>query len=293
MPKDTTTTDHARRIGRVIDHMAAHLDDPLDLMALAEVACFSPYHFHRIYVGATGEAPKDTVKRLRLYRASVDLVRDGRAMPEVARRAGFGSVAAFGRAFAAYAGHSPAAFRDARRPLVDPAGLLLTQATESGAMSPTTIPYDVTLMDMSETRLATLPHRGDYNAIGGPFERLFAWAGPLGLLGAEMRMIGIYHDDPAQVAQEDLRSQAGLTVPEGTPAPEGGEIVVIPAMTAATLVHEGPYMELERAYAWLYGHWLPGSGREPADHSCFEEYLNNPRDLPPAKWLTRVYLPLK
>ncbi|MCF8479837.1 MAG: GyrI-like domain-containing protein [Rhodospirillum sp.] len=181
----------------------------------------------------------------------------------------------------------------ARRPLINPPGVFLIQATECATMTQTIKSYDVSVMESPEIRLAALPHRGEYNAIGTQFERLFAWAGPLGLLGPGTGMIGVYHDDPAQVPKEALRAHAGVTVPEGTPAPEGGEILVIPAMTVASLVHEGPYMELERAYAWLYGQWLPGSGRDPADHPCFEEYLNNPRNLPPAKWLTRVCLPLE
>ena len=43
---------------------------------------------------------------------------------------------------------------------------------------------------------------------------------------------------------------------------------------------------------WLYKEWLPQSGEEPADRPCFEEYLNNPRELPPAEWLTDICLPL-
>ena len=41
-----------------------------------------------------------------------------------------------------------------------------------------------------------------------------------------------------------------------------------------------PYTDM-RAYLWLFGTWLPQSGREPADAPVFEEYLNNPRDLRP------------
>jgi AraC family transcriptional regulator len=59
------------------------------------------------------------------------------------------------------------------------------------------------------------------------------------------------------------------------------------------LHHKGPYAELERAYAWLYGTWLPQSGEEAADRPVFEEYLNNPRALPPQEWLTDICLPLQ
>jgi AraC family transcriptional regulator len=61
----------------------------------------------------------------------------------------------------------------------------------------------------------------------------------------------------------------------------------------ACIVHKGPYAELENAYRWLYHLWLPHSGEEPGDQPVVEEYLNNPRELPPAEWLTEIRLPLK
>ena len=39
--------EYERRIHRVTAYIDAHLDEPLALDKLAEVAHFSPYHFHR------------------------------------------------------------------------------------------------------------------------------------------------------------------------------------------------------------------------------------------------------
>ena len=59
------------------------------------------------------------------------------------------------------------------------------------------------------------------------------------------------------------------------------------------LVHTGPYAELERPYRWLFGEWLPASGEEAADAPPFEEYLNDPRTLPPSQWRTAICMPLR
>lgn len=88
MTKPDTLLDYGRRIARVVDHIAAHLDEALELERLAAVACFSPYHFHRIYRAMTGETAADTLRRLRLHRAAGDLVKGGDGMVQVARRAG-------------------------------------------------------------------------------------------------------------------------------------------------------------------------------------------------------------
>ena len=98
------------RIERVQAHIHDHLDDPLDLDTLAEIACLSRFHWTRIYQAMTGESPVDTVRRLRLDRAARDLVRGERDIHRLALKAGYGSQAAFTRAFSSAFGQSPAAF---------------------------------------------------------------------------------------------------------------------------------------------------------------------------------------
>ena len=50
---------------------------------------------------------------------------------------------------------------------------------------------------------------------------------------------------------------------------------------------------MKPAYEWLYGTWLPQSGRDPGDAPCLEEYLNSPRDTAPTELLSDIYLPLR
>src|SRR3970040_2078034 len=89
------------RIQRVVDYLAVHLDEALDLETLARVAHFSPYHFHRIYRGLLGETVNDTVRRLRLHRSAIDLLDRDLGIDRTARRAGYDSQTAFTPAFRA------------------------------------------------------------------------------------------------------------------------------------------------------------------------------------------------
>ena len=66
--------EYIARINRVIDHIEAHLDEQLTLNALAEVAHFSPYHFHRIFHAMVGETLNRFIQRLRCERAAMQLV---------------------------------------------------------------------------------------------------------------------------------------------------------------------------------------------------------------------------
>lgn len=48
-------TDYRERLSRVQAYIHDHLDQPLDLARLAEVAHLSPYHWHRVYHALYGE----------------------------------------------------------------------------------------------------------------------------------------------------------------------------------------------------------------------------------------------
>ena len=56
--------------------------------------------------------------------------------------------------------------------------------------------------------------------------------------------------------------------------------------------HKGPYADMHKAYQWLFSEWLPTSGRQLRDGLMFEDYLNNPRDVPPTELVTEIYMPL-
>ena len=61
-------------INRVVDYIDAHLAESLDLETLADVAHFSPWHFHRLFQAFTGETLADRVRRRRLETAAARLL---------------------------------------------------------------------------------------------------------------------------------------------------------------------------------------------------------------------------
>ena len=70
MAKLQTQASYQARLDRVVDHIYAHLDEDISPEGLAEVACLSSYHWHRIYVAMRGETIGATIRRLRLLRAA-------------------------------------------------------------------------------------------------------------------------------------------------------------------------------------------------------------------------------
>ena len=76
-------------LGRLRDYAVAHLDEPIEVSALAEIAGRSPFHFSRVFTRSVGMTPHRWVVHLRLQRA-IELVREGRSgLAEIAARTGF------------------------------------------------------------------------------------------------------------------------------------------------------------------------------------------------------------
>lgn len=285
MSERATLSDYGVRLERVVGWLAEHLDDTLDLARLADVACMSPYHFHRIYHAMQGETARDTVRRLRLHRAAVELITGELPVPTVARRAGYGSQAAFTRAFKAAYGVPPARYRASLAPIP-------TTGQKEVAME-TTVSYQAAIRTVPSINVAALAHSGDYMKITSTFERLSAMAAAQGLLGPTTRSFGIYYDDPSATPQDSLRADACITLPAGIVPSGEWRVREIRAGRYAVTLHVGPYAELERPYTWLYGTWLAESGEEAADAPCIEEYLNDARTVPPTELKTEIWLPLR
>ncbi|MBZ5789934.1 hypothetical protein K8353_07405 [Burkholderia contaminans] len=89
---------YAASVARVHETIRAHLDGPLDLNRLAEVACLSPCHRQRVYRARYGESivlTMPTVRRMRIVHGAADrrncaargLRFDARVRAGVSRRA--------------------------------------------------------------------------------------------------------------------------------------------------------------------------------------------------------------
>lgn len=116
MTKQSATVHHLHPrcspLERVLDHIGAHLDQPLSIAVLAELAGFSPFHFARLFASQMGESPMSHVRRRRMQLAVRRLNEDPPPdLIELAFECGFDSQEAFTRAFKQSVGVTPGRFK--------------------------------------------------------------------------------------------------------------------------------------------------------------------------------------
>ena len=104
MPKNPKQTDiYLQRLNIVINHIRENSTQDLSLNELAQVAGFSPFHFHRLFKSLTNETVSDMVTRFRLERAASLLRASPRlSITDAAFECGFRSVSVFSRTFKKY-----------------------------------------------------------------------------------------------------------------------------------------------------------------------------------------------
>ena len=290
--------DYRRRVLRVLVHVQQHLDEELALERLADIAGFSPFHFHRIFSGMVGESVMAHVRRLRLERAAQELMHTEKPVIEVALDAGYETQESFTRAFHSAFNDPPGRFRRHRRAALRvpaPSNVHYHPASEAEGFAPLTTGLEtmkVRIEHRPRTRVAFLRHVGPYHEVGETWGQLCGMAGPAGLMGPACRLFGLSYDDPSVTAPERLRYDACLSLAEGREVAPPLAVQELPPGTFAVTVHEGPYEELSRTYEALFGIWLPQSDREPRPEPSMEVYLNDPRRSAPADLRTEIWIPV-
>jgi AraC family transcriptional regulator len=322
-PPFASRAEYLARIHRVIDYIERHLAEPLPVQALAAVACFSPYHFHRLFTAHTGEPLYQFILRLRVERAANQLLHNpGKSVTAIALDCGFGSSGAFARAFRAAFGTSATAFRAAcrknreairkdgqdcieTRPY-DPCTIAAMVADDvqekAGTMSATSAQAE---KPAQSVRIETIepmpvayvrhigPYAGDSALFGRLFGRLSQWVGARGLFGPGTKLLTIYHDNPEVTEPEKLRISVCATVPPGT-SPEGDVgVMTIEGGKYAVASFELSPSEFGAAWQWFMATWFPSSGFQPDDRMCFELSLNDPRQHPQGKFLVEYWEPVR
>ena len=152
----------------------------------------------------------------------------------------------------------------------------------------------IDLEQLPSLPLGVVPQYGAYNQISAAFGTLGAIAGRAGLFAhAGATMVDLYHDDPEATAVHELRSDAGFSVPEGVPLPQGLEERRIAGGRYARYTHIGPYDMLGDVWTRFMGEGLPASEYQVIDGPALEIYRNDPSTTPPDQLHTDLLVPIR
>lgn len=281
----TSNPTYERRILRVLRYIHDNLAGDLSLEALASVACMSPFHWHRVFYGITGETLANCIRRVRLDRATYLLLQSDNSVAEIARQCGYRNVQSFARSFQNDYGLTPAKFRKSN---------IAYRASDTPPKSELPMAFEIEIKALPSLRLVSQSHNGAYQLLGRTVSQLHA---RLAIREVDFRLDGassvaILHDDPFLVPEDQLRSDIGFVISDNAALPAEFSEVTINASRSAVLHYTGPYVGLFEAYRYLYGHWVPNNGVELSDDPIYAIILEDPRGVSPSDLRTDICLPL-
>lgn len=281
-----TNQEHQERINQVLHAIHANLSGDLGVNRLARVACYSPFHFQRIFRQLTGESVHDYIRRSRLeWAANLLIFNPDASVMAVATECGFHSNASFSHAFKDQFESTPMAWRQGG---YEQRSQGLKSLWAESDDSPYPLYYKKTLAEdadkplpdihierLEERRVAYLRHRGYDRNIGQVWNRLLVWASDQGVDVDAEQMLGLYHSNPDLIPYHQCRYVACLTIPETVYSTRGVGVMSIPGGLYATCDAEGAFGELLYLMHNLYHKWLPLSDYEARNIPPHALYLKN------------------
>ena len=311
-PQEISKGEYIARINRVMQFVELHINQTLNLDDMAQVAHFSPFHFHRIFTILVGETPANFLQRIRIEKTAQQLKDFPRkSISDIAFDCGFSSVSLFSRTFRKHFGISAKEYRLTEKSLLVKDGVYYSKIGQSlskksklfVAVNEELCPdkfkeliimeTKVVVKEMPEMQVIYCRHIGAFNQIGQAYGKLMQFAGPRGLLNSpDAKTLTLYHDDPSVTEIEKVRQSACLIV-SGDVKVEG-EISKMIVRGGKYAVGHFEIAENQFEQAWnTMCLWLTESGYEPGEGYPYELYYNDHTRHPERKFILDICIPVK
>ncbi len=301
--KQATKIDYLERIQRVLRHIEDHLDEPLRLKDLASVACFSEFHFHRIFLAALGMTLQDYVIFRRLVRAAKLLIDSPLRITDISLEAGYETMSAFTQAFKRYFSMSPSRFRKQRSKTLDeiflpeiinPVEAMKRQIGSRACRSERTA---LDIRELPDLSVMSIAARGLKNgnfamAAKDAFQKLRDHIEFNNLHGRVEYRLGMLPYIPFTYDDPEAVFYCGFSVREGVPLNPDTEMITIEGGRYAVFHNRGPYEYMQYAWANAYVTCMFSECSQIRNVPPFEIYLNSPRDAAPEDLETEIHIPV-
>ncbi|WP_256009740.1 AraC family transcriptional regulator [Desertivirga xinjiangensis] len=307
MTENEILTDYKNRINRVFQYIDDNLDSDLSLNTVSEIACFSPFHFHRIFKTITQETLNEYVTRRRVEKSAAYLMHRNTSVREISLKYGFNDISSFTRTFKRFYNVSPTEFRKQNANKFSKISQL---ESKNGQKHSETEKYiciinnlkewikmnaKIEIKRMSRMELAYSSSIGPQN-LGAAYEQLIRWARPKGLINEQAKMVTIYHDSFKITEAKKVRMSACITLnTESKTSLDTGSGIGLTSIEEGKIIvgsFEIGLEEFERSWTGLFI-WMNENGYKKADRNPFEIYHNNFNEHPERKCIVDFCIPVE
>jgi len=260
MHKKITNLKHSKLSNDLMSYIYDNIQTEINLDQISYEMGISKCHLHKIFKEQMGTAIYETIKSIRLQKASNILITNKYStITEVSNMCGYSSQTSFIRAFKQRFNQTPKFWRKGGYKEYSNQILKSTQVSSFRS--------DFSSLEQSlikvKPRMAYYIRQKGYSAnYKQVWEKMIAWIYTNGIMQYEQ--IGIYHDNPTITPLEECHYVA-CVVPKGdhtdlinTNLPK----LEIQECLCVTFKIEGKHQDILMLIQWVYHEWLPNSGYE-------------------------------
>jgi len=291
MHKKETTLLHSKLANNMMNYITNNIDTDINIDELSKDFDISKYHFHRIFKEQMGTNIYETIKSIRLQKASNLLITNKYStITEVSNMCGYSSQTSFIRAFKARFEQTPKIWRNGG--YKEYSNKILS-SSQAASLSKANFSHLEPKIIKTKTKKAYYIRQKGYSQKAvQTWQKLMAWVYTNDIKNYEQ--IAVYHDNPIITPLEDCYYVTCIAVDkneklENTNLPSFD----IHSILCATFEVEGKSGDILKLIQWVYHHWLPNSGFETTtvpSYTIFEEnhFLNDD-----GKFKVKYYVPVR
>jgi AraC family transcriptional regulator len=254
-------------------YIYTHIDTDINLDWLCEELEVSKFHMHRVFKEAFGRNIYESIKSIRLQKASNLLVTNKYStITEIGQLCGYSSHSSFNRAFKERFGVSPKAWK--KGAYKEYSQNIMIHSEHPALYSKADFSnYKPEIVQMPPVNAYYIRHHGYNKSMKETWQKLHTWK--LSNNITEYEEIGLYHDNPSITPHDACQYIACIkTDQEGL---ENGRLpsFVISGGTYAKFDHKGVYGDILKLIQWVYHEWLPNSDFETTTKPSFAVHRKN------------------
>lgn len=245
--------EYRNHVNQTIDYIHSHYNEDLRLDKLAQVACISKFHFHRLFRTMAGETLKHFIQRVRLEKSVPMLTRHpSKSITEIAFDCGFCCSQNYSKAFKMHYGVTPSFVRnefnwDELKIKLKDLEIINTGNPNSSEVffnhifqNKHRLPIDkiigkqrvpkIKIMKMTDTQVAYIRSKGPFrlDAAESAFQHLRQWAESRELINKDTIFLNVLWNSPSITPTDKLIHDACITVPPSVKTDKWMNIQTVP-----------------------------------------------------------------
>lgn len=283
--KQTNKAFYQKKLNIVIEYIHNNLDSKIDIKTLAEISCFSPYHFHRISRALLGEPIGAYISRTRLETAAKMIRYSTLSIETIAYNVGFETPSSLSKAFNMHFEISPSAYRKNK----------LFTIKKTNIMKTTLNIKKPKIQDIEDKNCLYYRMQGAYQTLdyGGAWEKLWGQVKAQKLFTKGIQMFGLPHDDPKVTDEDKIRYDACLIIHKDAKPTGDIGVKTLKGGKFAVFLYQGSYKYFAEVYDYIFNNWLLNNDYELRDEPVRERYISHPERIAEEKLKTEFYIPIK